>query len=69
MAECSELSLIAEPRRSVDNKKKRRVETSQSHTVLGESVQLMEQPTEQPFFLSLFLRVRPLICRTTRINR
>ena len=49
MAECSELSLKAELRRSVDNKKKRRVETSQSHTVLGESVQLMEQPTEQPF--------------------
>ena len=48
MATCSELSLIAELRRSVDNKKKRRVETSQSHTVLGESVQLMEQPTEQP---------------------
>ena len=44
MAECSELSLIAELRRSVDNKKKRRVETSQSNTVLGESVQLMEQP-------------------------
>ena len=49
MAECSELSLIAELRRSVDNKKKRRVETSQSHTFFGESVQLKEQPTEQPF--------------------
>ena len=65
MAECSELSLIAELRRSVDNKKKRRVETSQSNTVLGESFQLMEQPTEQPRKLT---RKRPLSSERTDTN-